>query len=254
MRRLERAGTGTDQALGTQDARPAAEVAQSPKRARQERGQAELPACAGYKTGAPQRRVAAEKSVRPHQLVGDRIGAVDKEMLASIYRGIWRALETGGMNRLDGQLAQDIGYTRVPVTVMMGDAIQATALLSEGRDHFFVRFYEDDDKYRVGTGIAGPFPIAGTQRPPAIDAATLAKLYRVMNDAAARGEMENLNGQLMQDIGYTPLEVSVPLGEEPVTATALISTPGSDHFFVRFYEENDPNRIGTGLAGPFDIE
>jgi hypothetical protein len=216
--------------------------------------QAELPQSAGFASGAPQGRVPAEKSVRPYQLLGAKVGEVDKDTLAALYRSIWAALDTGKMNDLNGQLAQDIGYTAVPVTVMMGDAIQATALLSEGRDHFLIRFYEENDPHKIGTGLAGPFPIVAVHQPPPVDAKTLAKLYQVMNAAAARGEMNALDGQLMQDIGYTKLEVSVPLGEEPVSATALLASPGRDHFFVRFYEDDDPHKIGTGLAGPFYLE
>src|SRR5688572_30829209 len=114
--------TGT-QAIGGEEVAP-----------RRSPPQAQLPKSAGYASGAPQGRVPAENSVRPYQLIGSKVGEVDKEMLAALYRSIWAALDTGKMNDLNGQLAQDIGYTSVPVTVMMGDAIQATALLSEGRD------------------------------------------------------------------------------------------------------------------------
>jgi hypothetical protein len=215
--------------------------------------EAELWKAAGHASGAPRPRVAAERSVRPYHVVGSQVGAVDKDTLAAIYRALWKAIAERGFRRLEAQIVQGIGYTEVPVTVMLGDAIAATALLAEGRDHFFVRFFDGDEAHRVGTGIAGPFELAPAVAQP-IDSATLAKLYRAMNDAAARGEMENLNGQLMQDIGYTPIQVSVPLGEEPVTATALLSTPGHDHFFVRFYSDDDPNKVGTGLAGPFTLD
>lgn len=216
-------------------------------------GKLRLGASAGYRSGAPAPRVSAEKALRPYQIAETLTHAVDSDTMAAIYRTIWRAFEIGGFKHLEATPRSDVTYRSVPVTWSAPDEIQATVLLAEDESHMLVRFYEEGDSHRIGTGIAGPFALTLGDGPLVLDAATLTRLYKVMNAAAAAGAMNNLNGQLMQDIGYAPIDVSVPLGEEPVGATALVST-GFDHFFIRFYEENDPHRIGTGLAGPFLLD